>query len=60
MGSPVPENGRARVVITGIGAVTPLGSDFESSWGALIAGENGVGPITHFDASAFPFASPAS
>lgn len=48
------DNGRRRIVITGIGAVTPLGNDFESTWSALIAGENGVGPITHFDASDYP------
>jgi 3-oxoacyl-[acyl-carrier-protein] synthase II len=48
------DNGRPRIVITGIGAVTPLGNDFESTWSALIAGENGVGPITHFDASDYP------
>ena len=48
------ENGRPRVVITGIGAVTPLGNDFESSWQALIAGQNGAGPITLFDATEYP------
>jgi 3-oxoacyl-[acyl-carrier-protein] synthase II len=48
------ENGRARIVITGIGAVTPLGGDAESSWEALIAGKSGAGPITHFDASDYP------
>src|SRR5689334_17532021 len=48
------ENGRPRIVITGIGAVTPLGNDFESSWEALVAGENGAGAITLFDASDYP------
>jgi 3-oxoacyl-[acyl-carrier-protein] synthase II len=48
------QNGRARVVITGIGAVTPLGPDAESSWQSLIAGKSGAGPITHFDASRYP------
>lgn len=41
-------------VITGVGAITPLGLDVPSSWRALLAGESGVGPITHFDASALP------
>jgi 3-oxoacyl-[acyl-carrier-protein] synthase II len=48
------QNGRGRVVITGIGAVTPLGKDAESSWEALIAGKSGAGPITHFDSSEYP------
>ena len=42
-----------RVVITGLGAVTPLGNDVESTWKAAVAGESGAGPITHFDASKF-------
>jgi 3-oxoacyl-[acyl-carrier-protein] synthase II len=48
------QNGRARIVITGIGAVTPLGADAESSWKTLIAGKSGAGPITLFDASDYP------
>jgi 3-oxoacyl-[acyl-carrier-protein] synthase II len=47
-------DGRARIVITGIGALTPLGSDAQSSWKSLVAGESGAGPITHFDASQYP------
>ena len=46
------ENGsynERRVVVTGLGAVTPLGLDVESTWSALLAGECGAGPITHFD-----------
>ncbi len=46
-------NGRRRVVITGLGAVTPLGNDVESSWAALIAGASGAGPITRFDTAGF-------
>jgi 3-oxoacyl-(acyl-carrier-protein) synthase len=44
-------NGRRRVVVTGVGAVTPLGNDAETSWQTLIAGESGAGPITQFDST---------
>src|ERR687893_2508688 len=46
-------NGRRRVVITGLGAVTPLGNDAETSWRNLLAGESGAAPIERFDASEF-------
>ena len=42
-------NGRRRVVITGLGAVTPLGLDVESTWSSLLAGESGAAEITQFD-----------
>ncbi|SNB70117.1 beta-ketoacyl-ACP synthase II [Thermoflexus hugenholtzii] len=41
-----------RVVITGMGAITPLGNDVETFWRNVVAGRSGVGPITLFDASA--------
>jgi 3-oxoacyl-[acyl-carrier-protein] synthase II len=44
-------NGRRRVVITGLGALTPLGTDVESTWDALVAGRSGAGEITQFDSS---------
>jgi len=42
-------NGRRRVVVTGLGAVTPLGLDAESSWSSLLAGDSGAAEITQFD-----------
>jgi 3-oxoacyl-[acyl-carrier-protein] synthase II len=45
---------RRRVVVTGMGMVTPVGRDLESTWAALREGQIGVGPITLFDASSFP------
>ena len=46
-------NGR-RVVVTGMGMLTPLGADMETSWQGLTAGESGIRPITSFDATDFP------
>ncbi|MCX6016057.1 MAG: beta-ketoacyl-ACP synthase II [Chloroflexales bacterium] len=42
-----------RVVITGVGAVTPLGNDIATTWHAICAGQSGVRPITRFDASGY-------
>jgi 3-oxoacyl-[acyl-carrier-protein] synthase II len=42
-----------RAVVTGIGAVTPIGNDHPTTWQSLVAGRSGTGPITTFDASIF-------
>lgn len=42
---------RKRVVITGLGCISPLGNTVDEAWQALLAGKSGAGPITHFDAS---------
>ena len=42
-----------RVVVTGLGAITPIGNDVESTWDNAVKGVSGAGPITHFDASLF-------
>ena len=44
---------KRRVVLTGVGLVSALGLDTESTWSGLLEGKSGVGPITHFDASDF-------
>jgi 3-oxoacyl-[acyl-carrier-protein] synthase II len=44
---------RRRVVVTGMGCISPLGNDVSSTWAAIVAGKSGVAPITHFDASEF-------
>ena len=45
---------KRRVVITGLGILSPVGNDLASSWDGIVNGRSGIGPITHFDASAFP------
>ncbi|MEM7562272.1 MAG: beta-ketoacyl synthase N-terminal-like domain-containing protein, partial [Pseudomonadota bacterium] len=42
---------KRRVVVTGMGALTPVGIGLETSWNAMVAGQSGVGMITSFDAS---------
>ncbi|MDH7484671.1 MAG: beta-ketoacyl-ACP synthase II [Anaerolineae bacterium] len=45
---------RRRVVVTGLGAITPVGLTAPESWEAFVTGRSGVGPVTRFDASSYP------
>jgi 3-oxoacyl-[acyl-carrier-protein] synthase II len=45
---------KRRVVVTGLGIVSPVGSTVRSAWEAILKGESGIGPVTRFDTSAFP------
>ncbi len=45
---------KRRVVVTGFGAITPVGNDVATTWRALLEGKSGAGPITKFDAEKFP------
>ena len=45
---------KRRVVITGLGIVSPVGSTVASAWQAVLNGQSGIGPVTRFDVSAFP------
>ncbi len=53
-GNGATRNGYRRVVVTGLGAVTPLGLDVESTWSSLLAGESGAAEITQFDHTDYP------
>ena len=44
---------KRRVVVTGLGMLTPLGNDVESTWQGLLNGKSGIQTITHFDTSSF-------
>ena len=54
------DNGRRRVVVTGLGMVTPLGNDVETSWSNLIAGESGAAEISSSTRASSRCTSPAS
>jgi 3-oxoacyl-(acyl-carrier-protein) synthase len=49
-----------RVVVTGMGALTPIGNDLDSYWNGLLSGTSGCAEITHFDASKFKTKLPVS
>lgn len=44
---------KRRVVVTGLGMLSPVGNTVESTWSALLAGQSGIGPIDHFDTTAY-------
>jgi len=44
---------KRRVVVTGLGLITPLGNDVKTTWTNILSGKSGIGPIEHFDASAY-------
>ena len=44
---------KRRVVVTGLGLVSPLGNDLASSWDGIVNGRSGIGPVTHFDTTGF-------
>ena len=44
---------KRRVVVTGLGLITPVGNDVETSWNNIVNGKSGIGPIEHFDVSAY-------
>jgi len=45
---------KRRVVVTGLGIVSPVGNDVATAWKNIREGVSGIGPVTHFDASTFP------
>jgi len=45
---------RRRVAVTGLGIISPVGNSVEEAWTNLVAGRSGIGPVSRFDASAFP------
>jgi 3-oxoacyl-[acyl-carrier-protein] synthase II len=45
---------KRRVVITGLGILSPVGNDVATAWTNILAGKSGIGPVTHFDAGTFP------
>ncbi|EQD33038.1 3-oxoacyl-(acyl-carrier-protein) synthase II, partial [mine drainage metagenome] len=56
MGAEIAETkvSKRRVVVTGMGIVSPVGSAVETAWKTILAGQSGIGPVQRFDVSAFP------
>ena len=54
MSNYLDHRGEPRVVITGMGAITPIGNSVEESWHSLLTGRSGIDTITQFDASMLP------
>jgi len=50
---------RRRVVVTGLGCISPVGNTVPEAWASVLAGRSGIGPISKFDASALPAKSQA-
>ena len=44
---------RRRVVVTGLGIISPIGNDIATAWDHVLKGVSGIGPVTHFDASGY-------
>ncbi len=49
----MPDSRRLDIVVTGMGAVSPLGNDLRSTWGAIVRGKSGIAPITRFDTTGY-------
>ena len=45
---------KRRVVVTGLGIVSPVGNSVQAAWDNILAGNSGIGPMTNFDATDFP------
>ncbi len=45
---------KRRIVVTGLGIISPVGNDVASAWASIVAGRSGIGAVTHFDAAAYP------
>jgi 3-oxoacyl-[acyl-carrier-protein] synthase II len=45
---------KRRVVVTGLGIVSPVGNDITAAWDSIVGGRSGIGPVTRFEVSTFP------